>query len=84
MRAIAGFVGLRDHLVTTKRLEELIRLWLGIERMEEAKVPAAAVATDALSGEPVVIRTADVASALLASSAIPGVFPRCATGAAGS
>jgi NTE family protein len=73
-RAIVGFVGLRDHLVATKRLEEIIREWLGIGRIEEATVPFAAVATDALTGEIVVMRSGDVASALLASAAIPGIF----------
>jgi NTE family protein len=74
-RAIAGFVGLRDHLVTTKRLEQVIHEWLGIERIEEAAIPFAVVATDALTGEIVVMTSGDVASALLASSAIPGIFP---------
>src|SRR5579871_5441402 len=37
-RAIAGFIGLRDHLATTKRLKQIIHEWLGIDRIEEAKV----------------------------------------------
>jgi NTE family protein len=74
-RVLAGFLGFRDHLVATKRLRELIRGWLGIDAIEEAKMPFAAVATDALTGECVVLRSGDVASALLASSAIPGIFP---------
>ncbi|HWD54845.1 MAG TPA: patatin-like phospholipase family protein [Acidimicrobiales bacterium] len=74
-RAIAGFVGLRDHLVTTKRLKMIIHEWLGIERIEEADIPFAAVATDALTGDIVLMQHGDVASALLASAAIPGVFP---------
>ncbi len=74
-RAITGFVGLRDHLVATKRLKAIIHEWLGIEKMEEAKVPFAAVATDALSGDIVVMSEGDVASALLATAAIPGLFP---------
>jgi NTE family protein len=75
MRALAGFLGFRDHLIATRRLRALIRLWLGIEQIEDAPLPFAAVATDALTGEPVVLRTGDVASALLASAAIPGLFP---------
>jgi NTE family protein len=74
-RAIAGFIGLRDHLVTTRRLKMIIHEWLGIERIEEATVPFAAVATDALTGEIVLMTQGDVASALLATAAIPGVFP---------
>jgi NTE family protein len=75
MGLLAGFLGFRDHLVAARRLRELIGLWLGIERIEDAPLPFAAVATDALSGEPVVMTRGDVASALLASSAIPGLFP---------
>ena len=74
-RAIVGFLGMRDHLVATKRLQQVIRDWLGIGRIEEATLPFAAVATDALTGEIVVMTTGDVASALLASAAIPGIFP---------
>jgi NTE family protein len=73
-RAIVGFLGLRDHLVATKRLEQIIREWLGIRRIEEATLPFAAVATDALTGEIVVMTSGDVATALLASAAIPGIF----------
>ena len=74
-RAIAGFLGLRDHLVGTKRLEGIIHEWLGIERIEEAALPFVAVATDALTGEVVVMSRGEIASALLASAAIPGLFP---------
>jgi NTE family protein len=75
IRAITGFVGLRDHFVSTKRLKVIIHEWLGIDRIEEAEVPFAAVATDALTGDIVVMREGDVASALLATAAIPGIFP---------
>jgi NTE family protein len=73
-RAIVGFLGLRDHLVATKRLEQIIRDWLGITRIEEATLPFAVIATDALTGEIVVMDRGDVTSALLASAAIPGIF----------
>ena len=72
---LAGFLGLRDHLVTTKRFRDVIRQQLGIERIEDAAVPFAAVATDALSGEVVVLDRGDAVIALAASSAIPGLFP---------
>ncbi len=71
----AAFLGMRDHLVSTTRLRHLIRRWLPVERFEDAPVPFAAVATDALSGEAVVLRHGDVVDALMASSAIPGLFP---------
>ena len=73
--ALAGFLGMRDHLVSTTRLRHLIRRWLPVERIEDAPVPFAAVATDALNGEAVVLHHGDVVDALTASSAIPGLFP---------
>jgi len=45
------------------------------KRLEEAKVPLAAVATDLLSGEKVVFKKGPASLALQASSALPGFFP---------
>jgi NTE family protein len=73
--ALAGFLGVRDHIVSRRRLRGVILRWLGIDRIEDAQIPFAVVATDALSGEDVVLREGDVVQALLASSAIPGLFP---------
>ncbi len=74
-RALRGFLGLRDHLVRSHRLEALVRQWLPFERIEEAEVPFAVMATDVLTGESVLLRRGDVVASLLASSAIPGIFP---------
>jgi NTE family protein len=45
------------------------------KRLEQARVPLAAVATDLLSGEKVVFRKGPASLALQASSALPGFFP---------
>jgi len=45
------------------------------KRLEDARVPLAAVATDLLSGEKVVFRKGPASLALQASSALPGIFP---------
>jgi NTE family protein len=73
--AFMGFFGLRNHLVSAAQLRRLFAKWIPINRFEEAAVPFAAVATDALSGEPVVLSKGDIGDALAASSAIPGLFP---------
>ncbi|HLN17511.1 MAG TPA: patatin-like phospholipase family protein [Acidimicrobiales bacterium] len=73
--AIAGFLAARDHLVSPSRLAALMRQWVTVERIEDAPVRFAAVATDALSGEPVVLDRGPVVPALMASSAIPGLLP---------
>ena len=43
--------------------------------MQDASIPFHVIATDVLSGERVRISTGDAESAVLASAAIPGVFP---------
>jgi NTE family protein len=73
--AFMGFFGLRDHLVSAKQLRRLLDKWIPIDRFEQSTVPFAVVATDALSGDAVVVTRGEVGPALAASSAIPGIFP---------
>jgi len=47
----------------------------GISTFEQLRTPLAVVATDMNAGKPAVFRSGDLAQALLASTAIPGVFP---------
>lgn len=75
LRACAGFLGLRDHLISPERLRSLIRRWVELTRIEDAPVRLAITATDALSGEAVTLTEGDVVESLVASSAIPGLFP---------
>jgi NTE family protein len=73
--AFMGFFGLRDHLVSAKQLRGLLAKWIPIDRFEESTLPFGVVATDALSGDAVVVTRGEVGPALAASSAIPGIFP---------
>ena len=74
-RALRALAGRASALVPNDGLGRLIDRWLPVSRLEQLAVPFAAVATDIVSGEPVVLRTGDARSALLASSALPGVYP---------
>ncbi|HEV2475526.1 MAG TPA: patatin-like phospholipase family protein [Candidatus Dormibacteraeota bacterium] len=47
----------------------------GIATFEQLRTPLAVVATDMNAGKPAVFRSGELAPALLASTAIPGVFP---------
>lgn len=47
----------------------------GYDRIEDLRLPFGAVAVDVVSGLPVRFRTGNLESALLASAAIPGLFP---------
>jgi NTE family protein len=75
LAAVAGFLGIRDHLISDQHLRRLIRRWVQIRQIEQASIPFAVTATDALTGEAVVLTSGDVVDSLAASSAIPGLFP---------
>lgn len=75
LTVLAGFFGVRDNLISAHHLRGLIRRWVQIERIEQATIPLAMTATDALTGEPVILSSGDIGDALAASSAIPGLLP---------
>lgn len=70
--------GRRDHLAFPHRLRTLIDAQLPYRRLQDAPLPCHVVATDALDGTEVVLSQGDAAQALLASAAIPAVFPAVA------
>lgn len=68
-------LGRRDHVALPGGLRSLIESELPYRRLEDARLPCHVIATDALDGSEVVLSSGDVTSALLASAAIPVVFP---------
>jgi NTE family protein len=68
-------LGRRSHLARPHRLNALVESELPFRRLEDARIPCHVVATDALDGTEVVLSSGDAATALLASAAIPAVFP---------
>jgi NTE family protein len=56
-------------------LRRLIRDHITFDRLESAKIPVHVITTDVRSGEEVVVSTGDAVGAILASAAIPAVFP---------
>jgi NTE family protein len=61
-------------LASGDRLERFVRERVGGRTFEALRIPVAAVATDLDTGERVVLRQGDVARAVRASCAIPGVL----------
>lgn len=61
-------------LARGERLEGFVRSKVKQERIEDLKIPFAAVATDLNWGERIVLDKGSIAKAVHASSAIPGVF----------
>ena len=53
--------------------QEMVRFFLPPARIEDARIPFAAVATDVMSGSPVVLDHGDLRRAVQASCSVPGV-----------
>jgi NTE family protein len=70
-----GLLGVRDHSVPVGSLRKLLSTHVEIERLEDAPVALHVVAADALSGEEVLLSNGAAIDAILASAAIPGVYP---------
>lgn len=72
LRVLAGR---GTHLFSSSRLDRLIRTSLGADEFCKLPVPLTVVATDALTGHPVLLTQGALPEALMASAAIPGLFP---------
>jgi NTE family protein len=75
LRLLLALAGARPSLCAPDGLRRLVEAHLGYERLEDAVLPVHLVATDVLSGTEVTLSRGDVTPAVLASAAIPGVFP---------
>jgi NTE family protein len=67
--------GRRNHLVEADGLERWISSNLPVQRFDQTVVPVHVVATDLASGNPIVLSEGELLPALLASTALPGIFP---------
>ena len=75
LRSLMGVFSKRDHLVDPGPLRRLLQRNLPCERLEETRLPCCVVTTDLLEGIEVRIASGPATPALLASAAIPGIFP---------
>lgn len=62
-------------LIGSQRLAEVLHSIFGDMRIEDLPIPYAAVAVDLVTGQEVVLERGAVIEAVLASAAVPGVFP---------
>ena len=72
---LLGLFAWRDYLVNPEALKKLLAHYLPYRRLEEAQIPCHVVATNAIGGGEVCFSSGSAAERLLASAAIPGVFP---------
>jgi NTE family protein len=71
----AAAIGRAPSLCPNHALRRLIRNHVGFDRIEDAAIPLHVVATDVRSGQEVLLSAGDPVDAVLASAAIPAVFP---------
>ncbi|OOG64410.1 alpha/beta hydrolase [Rhodanobacter sp. B04] len=81
LSSVLGLLRRRDYLVDPDALRRLLEQHLPYRRLEEAAMPIHIVASDMLTGHEVLLSSGSVIDAVLASTAIPGVFPPVQVGA---
>ena len=70
-----GLLGRSNHFIANDSLRALLARHIPYERLEDAAIPLHVVATDLKSGRATILSSGPTVPALLASCAIPGVFP---------
>lgn len=75
VRSVLALFMRRDHLVESEGLRRLLERYLPYRDFGQAALPIHIVASDLATGDEVVLSTGAVIDAVLASAAIPGVFP---------
>src|SRR5215472_11304214 len=74
-RHLLALAGARESVFPSDGLCRLIEAHLAYRNLEDASTPVHVVATNMLSGEEVLLSEGDACSAILASTAIPGLLP---------
>lgn len=73
--ALLALLGKRGYLVPNDGLKELLTAHRQFQRLQDAPIPFHVIATDIRSGRPRRLSRGDAEAAVLASTAIPGVYP---------
>lgn len=78
IRLVGAISGLSGSLFSSGGLTNMIRGNMTMENLEDAKIPVHIVTTNLLSGEEVLLSKGDAVTAVVASAAIPGIYPAVA------
>jgi len=72
---LLGFTGRRTNLIPNRGLRRLLTRHAGFDDLADAPIPLHVIATDAATGEELPLSRGSTVDAVLASAAIPAVFP---------
>jgi NTE family protein len=75
LAGLRGFLGNTSHFVPNSGVRRLLGKHVRFERLEDAPIPFSVIAADARSGEEVVLRHGPAIDSIVASSALPAIFP---------
>jgi NTE family protein len=75
VNSLLAILGRRDHLVAPRFLKSLMESELPCKTLEDVRIPCHVVTTNVLTGAEVRLTAGPTTPALLASAAIPAVFP---------
>jgi len=75
-----GLLGRSNHFISNTSLRTLLERHIPYTRLEDAAVPVHIITTELKTGRGVVLSSGPTIPALLASTAIPGVFPPVTVG----
>ncbi|HET9781046.1 MAG TPA: patatin-like phospholipase family protein [Candidatus Dormibacteraeota bacterium] len=76
----AGLLGRSNHFISNDSLRAVLEANMPFSRLEEASIPLHVVTTELKSGRAAIMSSGPAVPALLASCAIPGVFPPVTVG----
>jgi NTE family protein len=75
LTGLLGFLGARRNLVPAGALRRLLTRHVDHERLEDLPTPLHVIACDVVTGNEVRLSSGPLIEAVLASAAIPGIFP---------
>jgi NTE family protein len=75
LTGLLGFLGARKNLVPATPLRRLVKRHVDFDRLEDLPTPLHVVACDVMTGQEVRLGSGPLVDAVMASAAIPGVFP---------
>lgn len=73
-RSVLALMGLRDHIANSQGLHTLLARELRSQDFGQLQIPLHVISADLTTGEAVILSAGSLSEAVLASTAIPGVF----------